>query len=202
MLFGESDTTPGAETGCGTGVGVGGAGTGIGLGLVVDGGAVEVTPLLTTLKVTAAEAPPPGAGLLTAIDAVPSVAMLVPGTIAVMVWESTICTVSGAPFQITADSVIKLLPFTVSVTVASPARALLGVMTVMTGVGLSCASGAVLEVELAFEKLQALSMALITIVPMSDRVRRFACILLNHNRNEGVNNVGIAWISRQCLRGE
>jgi hypothetical protein len=88
------------------------------------------------LKVDAADAPPPGAGLLTVTLAVLALVMSEPGTETVSCEALTYFVASAAPFQFTADAETKLLPFTVRVKVVPPAVTLEGTSDAIAGTGL------------------------------------------------------------------
>src|SRR5438128_3535801 len=103
-----------------------------GLRLVVVGtgfGAEEM------VNVCAFDVPPPGAGLNTITDAVPTVAMSLAGIAAVNRDDEPNVVVRLAPFHRTTDPVTKFVPFTVSVNAAPPAAAELGLTPVVVGTG-------------------------------------------------------------------
>ena len=83
------------------------------------------------VKVRALEIAPPG--FCTVTEAVPAAAMSVAGIAAVSWVALTKVVVRFAPFQRTTEPLTKLLPFTVSVKAAPPARALLGESVVNVG---------------------------------------------------------------------
>src|SRR5882724_10918649 len=103
----------------------------VGLKLVVVG-----TGLPVMVKVWAFEVPPPGAGLNTVTDAVPTAATSVAGIAAVSCVAETKVVVRLAPFQRTIDPVMKLVPFMVSVNAGPPAAAEVGLKPVVVGTGL------------------------------------------------------------------
>jgi hypothetical protein len=105
---------------------------------MVEVGLIEVmvgTGLLM-LKVTEFEVPPPGAGLTTVTDAVPAVATLAAGTVAVSCVEETNVVVRAEPFQSTVEVETKLVPFTVKVNEPLPAVVEVGLIEVIVGTGL------------------------------------------------------------------
>ena len=79
---------------------------------------------------------PHGAGFTTVIVAVPVVAMLLAGTVAVSCVEETNVVVSGAPFQFTVEVETKFVPFTVNVKSGPPAPTQLGLIELIVGVPL------------------------------------------------------------------
>ena len=89
----------------------------------------------TIVNVSAADVPPPGAGVATVTGTEPAVAM----SAAVIVARSSVALTKvverGAPFHRTTDDATKLLPVTVSVKAGPPAMALLGSSAVATGTG-------------------------------------------------------------------
>jgi hypothetical protein len=91
---------------------------------------------LSTLKLTAAELPPAGAGLLAMIEAIAAEAKSAAGTAAVILELPRNVVDKAAPFQEITEDAVKPVPETVSVVAAAPARALGGVMAVIVGTGL------------------------------------------------------------------
>lgn len=85
---------------------------------------------------TSFDVPPPGGGLKTVMRAAPAVAMSVAGIVAVNCVALTNAVVRLAPFNRTVEPLTKLEPLTASVKAAPPAVTELGLMVVMTGVGL------------------------------------------------------------------
>jgi hypothetical protein len=88
-------------------------------------------------KVRALDVPPPGVGLITVTDAVPTVAMSLAGTEAVTFVPLRYVVVSPVPFQFTIDPETKSVPVTVSVNAAPPAMAVVGESELAFGSGLS-----------------------------------------------------------------
>ena len=88
------------------------------------------------VKVLVPEVPPPGAGFVTVIFAVPELAMSLAGTAAVTCEEFTNVVVSAVPFHLTTELLRKLLPLTVNVNTPPPEDALVGESEVMAGTGL------------------------------------------------------------------
>src|SRR2546422_3206783 len=91
---------------------------------------------LTIVNVCAFEVPPPGAGFTTVTDAVPAVATLAAGTMAVSFTEETNVVVRAEPFQLTVEVETKLVPFTVKVNEPLPAVVEVGLIEVVVGTGL------------------------------------------------------------------
>src|SRR5881296_288154 len=89
-----------------------------------------------TLKVTAAEAPPPGEGLKTVTLTEPPVSRSFAGMLAVSWVALTKAVVRELPFQRTTELATKLEPVAVSVKAAPPTAALVGEIEVSTGTGL------------------------------------------------------------------
>jgi hypothetical protein len=87
-------------------------------------------------KLTAAEVPPPGVGMNTVTEALPTAAMSPAGTVAVRLVALTSVVASAAPFQSTTAPVTKLVPVTVSVKPALPSIAEVGKIDVSVGTGL------------------------------------------------------------------
>ena len=92
------------------------------------------TPLVTE-NVTAAEVPPPGEGLNTVTETLPTLATSEDGMDAVNWVALTKFVARLAPFQRTTELEMKEEPFTVSVNAPSPALALVGEMDVRLGTG-------------------------------------------------------------------
>ncbi|HEY2819683.1 MAG TPA: hypothetical protein VGJ06_01475 [Candidatus Acidoferrum sp.] len=86
------------------------------------------------------DVPPPGAGLVTVMDAEPAVAIKVFGTVAVSCEEFTNVVVSAAPFNLTTEAATKFEPFTVSVKSAPPGATADGTSgSLISGTGLFAA---------------------------------------------------------------
>src|SRR5436190_190144 len=98
------------------------------------------------VNVCAFDVPPPGVGFTTLTDAVPAVAMRAPGTVAVSCVAETNAVVSAVPFQRTDELATKLLPFTVIMNCAAPARHELGLIEVVAGTGLLIVNACEFEV--------------------------------------------------------
>jgi hypothetical protein len=77
------------------------------------------------LNTVAVLVPPPGAGVNTVMLAVPAVAMLAAGTVAVNCVLLTNVVASALPFQLMLLPLTKLVPVAVSVKAVPPALALL-----------------------------------------------------------------------------
>jgi hypothetical protein len=92
--------------------------------------------VLLIAKVTAADVPPPGVGLLTVMLADPALAMSLAGTGAVSWLALTKVVVSAVPFHFTTELATKLAPLTVSVKAAPPTVAPVGATDAMLGAGL------------------------------------------------------------------
>src|SRR6266404_29508 len=90
---------------------------------------------LLTVKVCAAEVPPPGVGVTTVTCGVPAAATSAAAMAAVSCVALTKVVVRAAPFQRTPEALTKLLPFTVSVNAAPPTLALEGESDVSDGAG-------------------------------------------------------------------
>lgn len=88
------------------------------------------------VNVTELDVPPPGGGLKTVIDAVPTVATFAAGTMAVSCVEETKVVTNGEPFHLTLEVETKLVPFTVKVNWALPAVVEVGLIELMVGAGL------------------------------------------------------------------
>jgi hypothetical protein len=91
---------------------------------------------LLTVKLLAAEVPPPGAAFVTVTGKVPAVAMAVAGIVAVTSVVLTNVVVAAVPLKLTAEPLTKPVPVTVSVNAAPPAVALEGESDVIVGAGL------------------------------------------------------------------
>jgi hypothetical protein len=104
-----------------------------GLRLVVVG-----TGLLT-VKDSAFEVPPPGAGVTTVTLATPAVARSLVTMAAVSRVAETKVVVRGLPFHWTTESVMKPVPFTVRVKADPPARAVVGLRLPSVGSGFGTA---------------------------------------------------------------
>ena len=92
--------------------------------LVIEGAA-------SIVNVTAFDVPPHG--LTTVIEAVPALAMLLAGTVAVSCIEETNVVINAAPFQFTVEVEMKFVPLTVNVNCISPAEAQVGLSELMAG---------------------------------------------------------------------
>ncbi len=88
-----------------------------------------------TTKLTCAEVPPPGLGLLTAIGYVPVVARSAAASEAVSCEALTKVAARAVPPKVTVDTWTKRLPFTVAVWAALPAAAWVRDTLLMDGVG-------------------------------------------------------------------
>jgi hypothetical protein len=89
-----------------------------------------------TLKLTAAEVPPPGAGFVTVTGKLPTVAMSAAVIAAVTCAALTKVVVLALPLNFTAEVDTKPVPFTVRVNAAPPAVAPFGDSEVIVGAGL------------------------------------------------------------------
>jgi hypothetical protein len=87
------------------------------------------------VKATAAELPPPGAGLLTVIDALPAACRSPVLTCAVSDVALLYVVGRAAPFHIAVDDEMKFVPVSVIVTAAEPADAEAGLIDVSVGAG-------------------------------------------------------------------
>ena len=105
-----------------------------------------VGPGLLIVNVCEFEVPPPGAGVTTVTDAVPEFATRAAVTVAVSWVEETNVVVSAVPFQRTDELATKLLPFTVIMNCAAPARHELGLIEVVAGTGLLIVNACEFEV--------------------------------------------------------
>ena len=106
----------------------------------VDVGASEVSVgtglfVAVTLKLTAFDEPPPGAGFVTVTGGVPTVATSPAGIAAVTCIALTNVVTLALPLKFTTELAIKLVPFTVSVNAPEPATALDGCKVVIVGTG-------------------------------------------------------------------
>ena len=91
---------------------------------------------LLIVNVCGFEVPPPGAGVTTVTDAVPAFATRAAVTVAVSCVEETNVVVKAVPFQRTDEVATKLVPFTVIMNCADPARHEFGLIEVVAGTGL------------------------------------------------------------------
>ena len=91
---------------------------------------------LLIASVAAADVPPPGAGFMTVIDAVPAVAISVAKIVAVTCVPLLNVVALGDPLKFTVEVEIKFVPFTINENVAPPAVVALGVSDVIVGAGL------------------------------------------------------------------
>src|SRR5271156_1254879 len=87
-----------------------------------------VLALLVTVKLIAFEAPPPGAGLVTATADVPAKTMLEAGMAAVNCVELTNVVAGADPPKLTIEAATKFVPLIVSVNAAPPATGVFGEM--------------------------------------------------------------------------
>lgn len=90
---------------------------------------------LLMVNVLAADVPPPGVGLNTVTEAVPTVAM---SAAVICAWSWVLLTnvvVRFVPFQRTTDVMAKFVPVAVSVKAALPAAALVGEIELRVGAG-------------------------------------------------------------------
>ena len=88
------------------------------------------------MKVREDEVPPPGAGLNTVTVPLPTDAILAAGTDAVRDVALTNVVVRAVPFHFTTEVPTKLVPVSVKVNVAPPAKPEAGEMDVSVGTGL------------------------------------------------------------------
>jgi hypothetical protein len=110
----------------------------------VDELRVRANPVI--VKVWALEVPPPGAGFTTVTEAVPAVAISATVIVAVNWVGETYVVVRPEPFQFTAETETKPLPFTVSANPAPPAVAEAGLRPVVASTGLLIVNVWALEV--------------------------------------------------------
>ena len=103
---------------------------------VITGAGLFATVMVS---VSAFDVPPPGAGLVTVIDAEPAFAISVAGIEAFTCVALTNVVVCGAPLKLTTELAIKPVPFTVSENAAEPAAMLAGASEVIVGAGLFAA---------------------------------------------------------------
>src|SRR5437879_6289798 len=87
-------------------------------------------------KVSVPETPPPGAGLLTLILAVPAAVTFDAGTLACNCVCERKVVASALPFHSTVDPAVKFWPFTVMVKAVLPGVALEGDTQIAAGAGL------------------------------------------------------------------
>jgi hypothetical protein len=92
---------------------------------------------LLTTRVSAADAPPPGAGFTTETERVPAEAMSPTGMAAVSCVPLTKVVLRLEPFTCTADPFTKFEPFTVSVRAPLPATVVVGDKLEIDGTGLA-----------------------------------------------------------------
>jgi hypothetical protein len=92
--------------------------------------------VLLIAKVTGADVPPPGAGLVTVMLADPALAISLAGTWAVSWLALAKVVVSAVPFHFTTEFATKLAPLTVNVKVAPPTVAPVGATDATVGAGL------------------------------------------------------------------
>ena len=91
------------------------------------------------VKIKLPEVPPPGAGFVTLMLDVPTVAISAAVTSAVTSPADTNVVTSPDPFQFTVELLTKFVPSTVSVKPAFPAKVEVGLMEVMVGAGFTVA---------------------------------------------------------------
>jgi len=91
---------------------------------------------LLIARVCALEVPPPGAELITVIEAVPAVAISDDGTVAVNWVDEAYVVTRAEPLKSTVDEATKLVPLTVNVNDAPPAKAVVGEIELVVGTGL------------------------------------------------------------------
>ena len=94
---------------------------------------------MMTVKLSALDASPPGAGLKTVTLAVPAAATSAAVIVAVSCVLLTKVVVRSPPFHLTTEVLMKLVPVTVSVNAALPAAIPLGLKLASVGAGLSAA---------------------------------------------------------------
>ena len=87
----------------------------------------------------AGDVPPPGAGFVTVIDALPAVAISAAVIVAVIWPPLTNVVALGLPLKFTTEVEIRLVPLTISVNWAPPAVAEFGTKEVIVGAGLLAA---------------------------------------------------------------
>jgi hypothetical protein len=97
---------------------------------------VGVGLVAVMVNVKGSEVPPPGEGLVAVTAAVPAVAMAAAGIAAVNCVALTNVVVRATSAKFTTELATKFVPFTVRVTAAPPAAALVGEIVVIVGVGL------------------------------------------------------------------
>ena len=146
--------------------------------LVSDGGG------LVTVKASAVDVPPPGAGVKTVIENVPAEAMSDAGIVAVNCVLLTKVVVRLAPLTRTTEAETKLLPVTVNVNPGLPEFALVGEILANDGCGLLTASDSVPVVEpsglitpmarLPVEAMSLAGIAAVSCVELTKVVVRFA----------------------------
>src|SRR5438309_1013735 len=107
---------------------------------------VSVGPPALTGRLSAAEVPPPGAGVATVTVAAAAAARSVAGIAAVSCVALTKVVVRVAPFHLTVLPLTKPVPATVSVKAGPLTRALLGVRPVSVGAGLFTVNACAAEV--------------------------------------------------------
>ena len=88
---------------------------------------------LLIARVCALEVPPPGAELITVIEAVPAVAISDDGTVAVNWVDEAYVVTRAEPLKSTVDEATKLVPLTVSVNKDPPAKVVVGEIEVIVG---------------------------------------------------------------------
>jgi hypothetical protein len=105
----------------------------------VDGYTADISLGTIGIKITF-DFPPPGAGLITAMEPTPTAAAKESGTEAVSFLELTNVVDSEAPFHVTREEGTNSAPSTVSVTPVAPGDMLTGDTISMNGTGLGAAT--------------------------------------------------------------
>jgi hypothetical protein len=138
--------------------------------VLIDGAA------LLTVKVTALELPPPGAGLKTVITGVPATATSV-AVICALNWEELINVVLWSlPLKRTSELLRKPVPLTVSVNPLAPAIAVVGARLLIEGTGLTTEKASVADVPPPGAGLET-AIGNVPVAPISDgRVTAVNCV--------------------------
>jgi len=115
---------------------------------VIDAGEMPLIVGTSALivNVLALDVPPPGAGVTTVTETVPSVATSNAGTVAVSAVALTYVVVNAVVPHITVDWLVKPAPFTVSGKAAAPAVAVVGEIPPTVGASALTVNGLPLEV--------------------------------------------------------
>lgn len=100
---------------------------------------VTVGAGLLIVSVAAADIPPPGAGFVTLIEALPAVAISAAVIVAVTCVPLVNVVVLGDPLRLTTEVEIRFVPFTVSENVGPPAVVAAGTNELIVGAGLLAA---------------------------------------------------------------